>query len=63
MISRTDLEALPIDVPDLRTQERIVEIERLAAEERRLSLRLIDMRSQLLSSMLRRLAQTSEPTK
>jgi hypothetical protein len=59
MISRADLEALQIDVPDLRTQERIIEIERLAAEERRLSLRLMDMRSQLLTSKLRGLVKTS----
>jgi hypothetical protein len=53
MISRADLEALPIDVPDLRTQTRIVEIEHLATEERRLSLQLMDMRNRLLASKLR----------
>jgi hypothetical protein len=63
MISRADLEALPIDVPDLRTQQRIIEIERLAAKERRLSLQLTDMRSRLLTAKLRGLAQTSRPTK
>jgi hypothetical protein len=62
MISRADLEALPIDVPDLLTQQRIVEIQRLAAEERRLSLQLMDMRSRLLTSKLRGLAQTSRLT-
>lgn len=62
MISRADLEALPIDVPDLRTQERIIEIERLANEERRLSLQLMDMQSRLLTSKLRTLAQTSGRT-
>jgi hypothetical protein len=62
MISRADLEALPIDVPDLPTQERIIEIERLANEERRLSLQLMDMRSRLLTSKLRALAQTSGST-
>ena len=59
MISRADLEAMPIDVPDLRTQKWIIEIERLAGEERRLSLRLMDMRSRLLTSKLRGLVKTS----
>jgi hypothetical protein len=62
MISRADLEALPIDVPDLRTQERIIEIEHLASEERRLSVQLMDMRSRLLTSKLRGLAKTSRST-
>ena len=63
MISRADLEALPIDVPDLCTQERIIQIERLATEERRLSLQLTDMRSRLLTAKLRGLAQTNRPIK
>jgi hypothetical protein len=62
MVSRADLEALPIDVPDVGTQERIVEIERLAAEERRLSLQLMDMRRRVLTSKLRGLARASRPT-
>ena len=62
MISRADLEALPIDVPDLCTQERIVEVERLAAEERRLSLQLMDIRRRVLTSKLRGLARASRPT-
>jgi hypothetical protein len=63
MISRADLAALPIDVPDLLTQDRIIELERLAAEERRLSLRLLDMRSRLLAAKLRGLAQTNRSRK
>jgi hypothetical protein len=63
MISRADLEALPIDVPDLSTQERIIEIERLAADERRLSLQLLDMRRRLLAAKLRGLAQTNRSIK
>jgi hypothetical protein len=57
MISRNDLESLPIEIPALATQRRIVEVERLATEERRLSLQLINLRQQLLSSTLRRLAE------
>src|SRR5580704_5782056 len=60
MISRADLEALPIDVPDLSTQKRIMEIERMAAEERRLSLQLMELRGRLLTSKLHGLAQTSK---
>jgi hypothetical protein len=48
--------------PDVGTQERIVEIERLAAEERRLSLQLMDMRRRVLTSKLRGLARASRPT-
>jgi hypothetical protein len=60
MISRSDLEALLVEIPDLATQRRIVEVERLAAEERRLSLRLINLRQQLLSSTLHRLAENAK---
>ena len=60
MISRSDLQSLPIEIPDLATQRRIVEVERLATEERRLSLRLINLRQQVLSSTLHRLAENAK---
>ncbi|WP_140987204.1 restriction endonuclease subunit S [Asticcacaulis tiandongensis] len=58
MISRIDLENLPVDVPDLATQRRIVEVDALAAEERRLTLCLMEMRQRILASTLRNLARS-----
>ncbi|RWD34910.1 MAG: restriction endonuclease subunit S [Mesorhizobium sp.] len=60
MISRGDLENLPVDLPDLATQRRIVEVDALAAEERRLTLRLLEIRQQLLASTLRSLARSDQ---
>ncbi|UCI23014.1 restriction endonuclease subunit S (plasmid) [Mesorhizobium sp. B2-1-8] len=60
MISRGDLENLPVDLPDLATQRRIVEVDALAAEERRLTLRLLEIRQRLLTSTLRSLARNDQ---
>jgi hypothetical protein len=60
MIARGDLENLPVDLPDLETQRRIVEVDSLAAEERRLTVRLMEMRQQLLASTLRDLARSDQ---
>ncbi|PRB05011.1 restriction endonuclease subunit S [Microbacterium sp. MYb64] len=56
MIPRAVLEKLPIDVPPLATQRVIALSSSLAARERALSLRLSDLRHDLLSTQLDRAA-------
>ncbi|UNK78057.1 hypothetical protein MNQ96_10710 [Sphingopyxis granuli] len=59
MIPRPSLDDLAIDVPDLLTQKRIVEIDALAERERGLSLSAAELRRKLMSLMLVERASTT----
>lgn len=57
MISRSTLETLDLDIPDLAAQRRIVEIDRLARRERELSLELAAKHRQIIALRLAELAK------
>ncbi|WP_294539076.1 restriction endonuclease subunit S [uncultured Rhodoblastus sp.] len=57
MISRSTLETLDLDIPPVATQRRIVEIDRLARQERQLTLDLAEKQRQIVTRRLVDLAE------
>jgi restriction endonuclease S subunit len=50
VVPKSALEELPVDVPSLRTQETIVELDRLTGKERTLLQELEERRAELIST-------------
>jgi len=55
MISKTDLENIQIDVPPMEVQHQILALNGLLNEERRLSTSILEKRTALVQSVLRKL--------
>lgn len=62
-IRRTELEALPITVPSLADQESIVQLARLALEERDLFASLVRNRERQLETLATSLIRSAAPSK
>jgi hypothetical protein len=56
-VPKASIESLPIDLPDLETQQKIVEIDRLLRNEVELSSKLLLLRQQVVTEKLRLLAK------
>ncbi|WP_438752176.1 restriction endonuclease subunit S [Pararhizobium sp. O133] len=55
-VPKASIESLPISLPDLDTQKRIVEVDRLTRKEAELSAQLISLRQRLVAEKLKALA-------
>lgn len=55
-VPKVSIESLPISLPDLETQKRIVEVDRLTRREAELSAQLISLRRHLMAEKLKALA-------
>lgn len=58
-VPKATLESLPIDLPDLETQRKIVEIDRLLRKELELSSELLALRQKLVSQELKMLVKAA----
>lgn len=56
-VPKASIESLPIDLPDLATQQKIVEIDRLLRKEAELSNELLLLRQQVVTEKLKLLAK------
>lgn len=56
-VPKASIESLPIDLPDLATQQKIVEIDRLLRKEVELSSKLLLLRQQVVTERLKLLAK------
>lgn len=55
-VPKVSIESLPISIPDLDTQKKIVEVDRLTRKEAELSAQLISLRQRLVAEKLKALA-------
>lgn len=60
MISKTDLENIQIDVPPMDVQRQILSLNELMDEERRLSAAILEKRTALIQTVLRKLMLTDK---
>ncbi len=60
MIGKKTLDALDVQIPNLKTQQRIIELSRLADKERLLHTRLAQRQRQLVDGILMRAVSTSQ---
>ncbi|MCQ1769560.1 restriction endonuclease subunit S [Neorhizobium galegae] len=55
-VPKASIETLPISLPDLATQKKIIEVDRLTRKEAELSAQLISLRQRLVAEKLKALA-------
>lgn len=55
-VPKASIESLPISLPDLATQKKIIEVDRLTRKEAELSAQLISLRQRLVAEKLKALA-------
>jgi hypothetical protein len=60
MIAKTDVENIHIDVPPMDVQQQILALNGLLSEERRLSASILEKRTALIQSVLRKLMRTNK---
>jgi restriction endonuclease S subunit len=60
MIAKTDVENIQIDVPPMDVQQRILALNGLLDEERRLSASILEKRTALIQSVLWKLMRTNK---